>query len=57
MIFTVRVHVPLAQEKNQLIFGKIWIDFGEGDHMERQVPRSIPWVLPLVGHANNVAIE
>lgn len=54
---TVGMHVPLAQEENQLVLGKVRINLSEGHHVESQVPRGVPGVLPLVGHADNVAIE
>jgi hypothetical protein len=35
---TVRVHVPLAQEENQLVLREVRIDFSEWDHVKSQVP-------------------
>jgi hypothetical protein len=40
----VGVHVPLAQEQGELVFGKVRVDEGQGDAVERQVPGGVPWV-------------
>src|SRR5205823_6919447 len=53
----VRVHVPFAQEKIELLFGEMRIDLREWDHVEREVPRRKPRILPLVWHRDDVAIE
>ncbi len=31
-------HVPLSQEQDQLLFSKLWVNFGKGDHVEGKVP-------------------
>ena len=51
------VHVPLAQEKNKLLFGKIGVESGKGDHMKSQIPGRKPGVLPLVGHRDDIAVK
>ena len=38
---TVGGHVPLPEEQQQLVFGKLWIDFAKRQHVECQVPCSI----------------
>src|SRR5437764_4518974 len=53
----VRVHVPFAQEKIELLFGEMRIDLREWDHVEREVPRRKPRILPLIWHRDDVAIE
>ena len=52
----VGVHVPLAQQKEQLLLGELRVDLGEGDHVKRQVPRREPRILPFVGHGDDVAV-
>ena len=53
----VRVHVPFAQEKIELLFGEMRIDLREWDHVECEVPRRKPRIFPLVRHRNDVAIK
>src|SRR5690349_13825388 len=53
---TVGVHVPLAQQQNQLLFGKVGIELRERNHVERQVPGGVPRVLPTVRHGDHVAV-
>src|SRR5439155_4267921 len=45
---TVGMHVPLAQQELELALGEITIDEGERDAVEREVPRRVPGILPLV---------
>ena len=54
---SVRVHVPLAQEQDQLLLGEVGVHLGVGDHVERQVPGGVPRVLPLVRHGDDLAVE
>jgi len=51
----VRVHVPLAQQQQQLAFGECRIDRRERNHVEGGVPRGKPRVFPFVGHREDVA--
>ena len=51
-----RMHVPLAQQQNQLLFREMRIDFRECHHMERQIPRRIPRELPVVRHRHHVPV-
>ena len=53
---TVRVHVPLAAEQQQLLLGEVGIDDRHREHVEREVPRGVPGVLPLVGHRDDVGV-
>ena len=52
--FSGRVHVPFAEEQFELAFGEVGIDFRHGQHVEGEVPRCEPRVLPFVGHGENV---
>ena len=52
----VGVHVPLAQEEHELLFGVIGVNLGKGDHVEGQVPGGVPRVFPFVGHGDDVAV-
>src|SRR5712672_3964319 len=52
----VRVHIPLAQQQNELFLRKIRIDQRDGNRMKRQIPRRIPRILPFVRHRNNVVV-
>ena len=51
----VGVHVPLAQEEDQLLLGEGRVEVRERHHVKRQVPRGEPRVLPLVWHRQDVA--
>src|SRR5438067_11526406 len=53
----VRVHVPFAQEKIELLFGEMRIDLRERDHVKCEVPCRKPWIFPLVWHRDDIAIE
>ena len=50
------VHVPLAQKQRQLVFGKVRVDEGERDAVERQIPGGVPGVFPLIGHGDDVFV-
>ena len=52
----VGVHVPLAQEQDELALGEVGVNPGEGDHVERQIPGGVPGVFPFVGHGDDVAV-
>src|SRR5213594_1392152 len=53
----VRVHVPFAQEKIELLLREVRIDFRKWNHVESEVPRCEPRVFPLVWHGDDVAVE
>ncbi len=53
---SVRVHVPLAAEEEQLLLRELGIDGGHRQHVEREVPCRVPRVLPLVGHRDDVRV-
>ena len=38
---SVRVHVPLSEEEQQLLLGELDVDVGEGHHVEAQVPGGV----------------
>ncbi len=40
----VGVHVPLTEEEQQLLLGKMGVDAREGDHVEGKVPPRKPGV-------------
>ena len=52
----VGVHVPLAQEQDELRLGELGVDHRQRDAVERQVPGGVPRVLPLVGHRDDVVV-
>ena len=52
----VGVHVPLAQDEQQLLLGEIRIDQRQRDAVEGKVPRGVPGILPLVRHREDVGI-
>ena len=53
----VGVHVPFAEQEEQLLLGEVGIDEREGDAVKREVPRRVPRVFPLVGHGQDVGIN
>src|SRR6266480_7551968 len=53
----VRVHVPFAQEKIELLLREMRIDFRKRDHMEGKIPRGEPGIFPFVRHRDDVAVE
>ena len=52
-----RMHVPLAQQQDQLLFGKIGIDIGKHNAMKGQIPGGIPGVFPFIGHRDDILVE
>src|ERR1700730_16228723 len=52
----VGVHIPFAEEEDELILGEVRIDDGEGHAVEGQIPGGIPRVFPFVGHGNDVVV-
>src|SRR5215813_12598470 len=48
------MHVPHAQEQEQLLLGKIWVHQSQWNAMERQVPCCEPGILPGVGHRDDI---
>src|SRR5437868_4734574 len=53
----VRVHVPFAQEKIELLLGEVRIDFRKWNHVESEVPCREPGIFPFVQHRDDVAVE
>ena len=53
---SIGVHVPLAQEQGELFLGEIGVYQGQGNAVEGQVPGSVPGVLPLVRHGDDIGI-
>ena len=52
----VRMHVPLAREQHELLLGELGVDERERDRVEREIPRRVPRVFPLVGHRDDVGV-
>ena len=53
----VRMHVPFTRQQNELLLREIRVDDRQGDAVEREVPCRVPGVLPLVRHAEHLAVE
>ena len=53
----VRMEVEAAQHQQQLVLREVEIDQGQRDGMEREIPRRVPRVLPLVRHRDDVGVE
>ena len=53
----VRVQVVVAQHQIELLLGEVGIDHAQRNHVERQVPRRVPRVFPLVRHRDDVVVE
>ncbi len=49
--------VQVAQHQQELVFGEIEIHDRKRNGVEGQVPRRIPWVFPLVGHGDDIAVQ
>ena len=54
---TVRMHIPFAQQKDELLLCKLRIDVSESDAVKSHVPRREPRELPLIWHGKHVAGE
>ena len=52
----VGVHVPLAQEEDELLLREVGVDHRQGHAVKGQVPRRVPGVLPLVRHRDDVGV-
>ena len=53
---TVRVHVPLARQQDELTFGKFGVNDCQRETVEGEIPSGEPGVLPLVRHRENLGI-
>jgi hypothetical protein len=51
------MEVEAAEHQQELFLREVEVDEGDGDRVEREVPRRVPRVLPLVGHGDHVAVE
>ncbi len=51
----IRVRIPLAQQKHELVHGKLGVDLSQRDHVKGKVPGGEPGILPLVRHREDVA--
>ncbi len=54
---TVRVQVALLQQQQDLLLGVGRIDQSERHGVERQIPRRVPGILPLVRHRDDVGVH
>ena len=52
----VGVHVPLAQQQDELVLGIVRIDQGQWHAVEGQVPGRVPGILPLIRHRDHVLV-
>ena len=52
-----RVHVPLAEEEQELLLRELGIDPRHRDHVKGEVPRGVPRIFPLVRHGDHVGVE
>ncbi len=52
-----RVQVRGRQHQVELSLGEVGVDHHQRDRVERQVPRRVPRVLPLVGHRDHVVVD
>ena len=52
----VRVHIPLAGEESELVFGELGVHERKRDTVKCQIPCSIPRVFPFIGHRNDVGV-
>ena len=43
-------------QQHELALGELRVDQGEGQHVEGQVPRGVPGILPLVRHGDDVGV-
>ena len=46
----VRMHVPLAQQEDELLLRKVAIDESKRNAMEGEIPRGVPRVFPFIRH-------
>ena len=53
----VRMGIEALEHQEELLLGEVEVDERERDRVEREVPRRVPRVLPLVRHRNDVAVE
>ncbi len=51
------VAVQAAEHEQELLLGEVEVDQRQRQRVERQVPRRVPGVLPLVGHGDDVAVQ
>ena len=52
----IRMHVPLAREKHQLLLGELRIDECQRERVKCQVPGGVPGIFPLVRHRDDVGV-
>src|SRR5690242_21272322 len=52
----VGVHVPFAEQENELLFGEVGIDQSDGNAVKSEVPGGVPGIFPFVGHGDDVFV-
>ena len=52
----VGMHVPFAQQQDELLLGELGIDQRQRHAVEGQVPGGVPGILPLVRHGDDVGV-
>ena len=52
-----RMEIVLAQHQLQLVLGEVGVDDRQRQRVEGEVPGRVPWVLPLVGHRDDVLVD
>src|SRR5580700_5836298 len=50
------MHIPFAEEKDELLLREIRVNEREGDAVKAQVPGRIPGILPFVRHGDDVVV-
>ena len=53
---SVRMHVPLTQEQDELLLREGRVDARQWQGVKGEVPCRVPWILPLVGHRDDVGV-
>src|SRR6478672_2845471 len=48
------VHVPFAQEQDELLLGKVAVDEGDWNAVEGKIPSGKPGIFPSVGHRDDI---
>ena len=51
------VQIDLTEHQIELFLGEIYIHCRQSNRLERQVPRSIPRILPFIRHRDDVVVD
>ena len=52
-----RVEIAFLEHQVELLLAEVFIHHRQREHVEGEVPRGVPRVLPLVGHREHVGVE